>query len=405
MNNPHKVLIIDNDPSTTSEVEIAMRSENYSILSTNNFDEALSLISSEEISKIILGSNSTEHESTRFVKRVSEETRGRKATICHLTDSDKTLSSFPKVASELTQFSLSRSAEIHLLKEKFNTIDLDSDIEVKTDKVENLLDEVFGTMSDYTTEMCDSIRYASKIQKAVLPGEHSIRRIADSFVLNSPKDIISGDFFWFTVRFNRVIIAVADCTGHGVPGALLSLIGHDMLNSVVNEKNITEPSKILKQLNQRFQRVFENNELNTPTIKDGMDIAIVSINPENRTIDFAGARRPLTGIVNGQLIKIKGDLHSIGNHTPLSVDFAEHRIIFAADDMFYLGSDGFADQFGGPVSKKIGTRQYEQLLSEIHQYPTYEQRARLENFFSSWKQHHKQTDDVLVLGIKPGSIL
>lgn len=405
MNTAQKVLIVGADPVSSVEIEKAMSCDRFSILKASSFDDALSLINSENVSKIILGQNSSSKESFRFIKQLSKETRGRKAMICHLTDSDKVLTCFPKVASEITQFSLSREAEIHQLREKFHSAEINSHGNEKAEKVDELLTEVFGTLKDYNSEMSDSIRYASTIQKAILPGEHSIRRIADSFVFNSPKNILSGDFFWFTVRFNRVIIAVADCTGHGIPGALLSLIGHDMLNTIVNEKNINEPAKILKQLNQKFQRIFENKEVGSPTIKDGMDIAIVSINPENRTIDFAGARRPLTAIVDGQLIKLKGDFHSIGVHTPVSVEYNEHRLIFGADDMFYLGSDGFADQFGGSSNKKIGSRQYEQILSEVHQFPTYEQKAKLQQYFNDWKQYRDQTDDVLVLGIRPGSLL
>lgn len=405
MNSSQKVLIVDADPNSSREIERALFCEPHSILKASNFDDAMALITSERVSRIILGANNDSHESVTFVKHVSEKSKGRKATICHLNDSETTLITFPKVASEITQFSISRSSDIHNLRKKFHEAEFSSANNTGTETVETLFDEVIGTLNEYNAEMSDSIRYASTIQKAILPGEHSIRRIADSFVFNSPKNILSGDFFWFTVRFNRVIIAVADCTGHGIPGALLSVIGHDMLNTIVNEKNINEPAKILKQLNQRFRRIFENKEVGSPTIKDGMDIAIVSINPENRTIDFAGARRPLTAIIDGRLIKVKGDFHSVGVHTPVSVEFNEHRLIFGADDMLYLGSDGFADQFGGTWNKKIGSRQYEQILSEIHQYPTYEQKAKLQQYLIDWKQHRDQTDDVLVLGIRPGSLL
>lgn len=406
MNTLQKVLIIDSDAKARLEIESAMTCDNYAILNASSYDEALSLITSETVSRIIIGSNSSGQDSHPFIRRVSEETKGRKAMICHLTDSEDSLGSFPVVPSEVTQFAISRTADIHQLREKFQAVDLGTvENAQNVYQVGSLLDEVFGTLKEYTTEMCDSIRYASKIQKAILPGEHSLTKIIDSFVLNAPKNIVSGDFFWFTVRFNRVIIAVADCTGHGVPGALLSIIGHDTLNSIVNEKNISEPAHILKNLNQKFQRTFENNESGNPSIKDGMDIAVISIDPSTRTIDFAGARRPLTGFINGEFVKIKGDLMSIGVHSPVSTEFTQHRINFGPDDIFYLGSDGYADQFGGPFHKKMGTRQYEQLLAELHQLPVKTQKERLESFFNTWKKHNSQTDDVLVLGIKPGTII
>ena len=272
-------------------------------------------------------------------------------------------------------------------------------------QVENLLNDVFGTLKDYTDEMHSSIRYASQIQKALLPGENNLKRLMDAFVFASAKNIVSGDFFWLTIRYGRVILAVADCTGHGVPAALLSIIGHDMLNSIVNEKGITEPAQILKQLNQRVKRVFENGEEGSSTLKDGMDIAVISIDPDTRIIDFAGARRPISGFINGEFVKIKGDLLSIGAHSPVSTEFTPHRIAFGPQDVFYLGSDGFADQFGGPNNKKIGTRKYEEFLKELYLLDVAEQKCRAEAFFQEWRNQNEQTDDVLLIGIKPGSLI
>lgn len=404
MNALPKVLIIDTDPGTRYEIETAMAGENYAILNAGSYEEALELISSECVTRIIMGSDAS-GDPEDFVLRVSKETRGRQAMICHLTDSEEAVTIFPRVTSELTQFTISRSADIHLLREKFRDLEMRKHENGQPGKVENLIEEVFDTLRDYNREMSDSIRYASKIQKAVLPGEHSLKRIAESFVLSAPRNIVSGDFFWFTVRFNRVIIAVADCTGHGVPGALLSIMGHDTLNTIVNERNISEPATILKHLNQRFQRIFENNEGGNHMIKDGMDVAVISIDPGTRKIDYAGARRPLIGIVNGELLKIKGDVSSIGIHSAISTEFTQHRFSFGPEDMLYLGSDGYVDQFGGAYNKKIGSRQFEQLIKEVYQLPAHQQKTHLEEFFLNWKKLNAQTDDVLVLGIKPGSLI
>lgn len=404
MHTPEKVLIVDSDPRACGEIENAMRGDNYSILTANNYDEAMNLIASEKVSRIILGTNSTGSGSDQFIQQVSEHTSGKNTMVCHLKDTDSECSNFPSSASPLTQFAISRTSDISHLREKFQSVDLDTHNH-QDSKVENLLDEVFGTLKEYTEEMTSSIRYASTIQKALLPGENSLGRVIESFVFNSPKNIVSGDFFWFTIRYGRVILASVDCTGHGVPAALLSIIGHDMLNSIVNEKNITEPAQILKQMNQRVQRIFENSENGCSVIKDGMDIAIISIDPNTRSIDFAGARRPLCGFINGEFVKIKGDLYSIGIHSPISAEFKQHRITFGLHDMFYLGSDGFTDQFGGPDHKKIGTRKFEQFLGALRRFDVKEQKLRAETFFRDWKKHYEQTDDVLLLGIKPGSLL
>lgn len=404
MQTAQKVLIIDSDPKSHGELRTAMMGEHYSVLTANNFEDALGLIDQEAVSRIILGSNPGK-DSTQFVQRLSEQVRGRNTILCHLTDTDEGIRNFPAGTSGLMQFAISRTSDIQYMKEKFRSVNFGAGENVQQENVESLLNEVFGTLKDYTNEMCSSIRYASQIQKALLPGENSLRRIMDCFVFNSPKDIVSGDFFWFSIRFNRIVLAVADCTGHGVPAALLSIIGHNTLNSIVNENNITEPAEVLKQLNMRIQGVFENCEEGPDTIKDGMDIAVICIDPARKTIDFAGARRPLCGFVNGEFVKIKGDLHSIGIHSPISAEFRQHSITFGPDDVFYLGSDGFTDQFGGPYGKKIGSRQFEQFLHTLHPVDINAQKQQASAFFHEWKKNNEQTDDVLLMGIKPGSLL
>lgn len=404
MKTPEKIIIIDSDPKSYGEIQTAMMNEQYAVLTASNCEDALGLINSEDVKRIILGSNFCGSDSRQFVQQLNKQNRGKETIVCHMSDSDTAAANFPTETSALTHFAISRTSDIQLMKEKFRSANQNAEGSSQ-EKVDTLLDEVFGALKDYTTEMCDSMRYARQIQKALLPGEHSLKRIMDCFVINSPKNIVSGDFFWYTVRFNRVILAVADCTGHGVPAALMSIIGHDMLNSIVNEQSLTEPAQILKQLNMRVHRIFENGEDGADSIKDGMDLAVISIDPAKRTIEFAGARRPLTGFFDGEFTKIKGDLHCIGVHTPISAEFTQHSLRFGTEDVIYLGSDGYADQFGGAYCKKMGTRKFEQLVAEWHQLDTTEQKKTAETFFHEWKGNNEQTDDVLLVGIKPGSLL
>lgn len=405
MNTQQNLLIIDADPKKCQEIGDAMMDDTYRILTANSYEEAMNVFTSEDVTKIILGTSAAGEQSYHFVQQVSEQSSGKNALICHLTDSDNGYCNFPSASSELTQFAISRSSDISHLKEKFQSVDFSSRPAAEKDHVENLMNEVFGTLKSYTAEIYSSLRYASKIQKALLPSEESLQRLMDASVFNSPKNIVSGDFFWYSVRYGRIILAVADCTGHGIPGALLSIIGHDMLNNIVNEKNISEPALILKQLNQGVQSLFEKGENGSTSIKDGMDIAVISIDPHTRTIEFAGAHRPLIGFINGEIVKFKGDLHSIGSHSPVSADFKQHRIQYGLNDTFYLGSDGLCDQFGGPHDKKIGTKQYEMFLAEIQTLSLREQKVRLAKFFSDWKKHHEQTDDVLIVGFRPSSVV
>lgn len=399
-----KILSIDSDPRVCREPESTMQDDNCPSLKASNCNQEINLIAPQSGSVTIPEANSSDAGSKQLAQQKIKQTHRKNPMICHLSDTDSESSNFPSDTPELTQFAISRTAEISHLREKLQSVELHSPNN-QHNKVENLLDDVFGALKDYSEEMTSSIRYASTIQQALLPGEQSLQRIVGSFVFNSPKNIVSGDFFWYSIRYGRVIIASVDCTGHGVPAALLSIIGHNMLNSIVNEKNITEPAQILKQMNQRLQRIFENSESGSCAINDGMDIAIISIDPNKRSIDFAGARRPLCGFVDGEFVKIRGDLYSIGVHSPVSAEFTQHKISFGLQDMFYLGSDGFTDQFGGPNHKKIGTRKFEQFLGELQCLSVQEQKLRAEAFFIEWKKHYEQTDDVLLLGIKPGSLL
>lgn len=404
MNSPEKVLIVDSNPASCLEIEYAMSNDQFSFVTVNNISEAMGVVSRESVTRIILGEHSSGADTEAFIRMLTEQQHGKETIVCHLSDTDRGVVNFPAFASDITQFGISRTSEIHLLKEKFQALSGGTQ-PMQQEKVDTLLNEVFGALKDYTKEMCDSIRYARQIQKALLPGESSLKRIMDCFVFNSPKNIVSGDFFWYTVRFNRVILAVADCTGHGVPAALLSIIGHDILNSIVNEKSITEPAQILKQLNQKVHRAFENNDEEGESLKDGMDLAIISFDPATGIVEFAGARRPLYLFKNGNCTKIKGDLHSIGIHSPVSAEFTQHKIKVGPNDFLYLCSDGFADQFGGPQEKKIGSRKFEQLLSEIHLMDTAEQKKHVNSYFQQWKGNSEQTDDVLLLGINPCSLI
>lgn len=250
-------------------------------------------------------------------------------------------------------------------------------------------------------DITDSIEYAKKIQTSILPDIQKIKEsFPESFIFYLQKDIVSGDFYWFTRKGDHAIIAAVDCTGHGVPGAFMSLIGYNLLNQIVNENNNTEPGKILDALNKAvIKALYQNNPNNSS--KDGMDIAICNVNLKSLEIQFAGAMRPLYIFRNGILEEMKGDKISIGTKD----DDKEHEIKFTTQtfaaskgDSFYISTDGYADQFGGERFKKMMTKKFKQVLKGIQANSFEEQYDLIMNEHIQWRGIHEQVDDILVIG-------
>ncbi|MEX1001365.1 MAG: GAF domain-containing protein [Crocinitomicaceae bacterium] len=270
------------------------------------------------------------------------------------------------------------------------------------EKVNERTQELFQQkeiIEEKNKHITDSIRYAKRIQDATLPSVGLVRSyLPDSFVLFKPKDIVSGDFYWVEHVNDTVLFAVVDCTGHGVPGAFLSLIGHNSLNQIVNELGVLKPADILYELDQIVYKTLQNN-LEQTNIKDGMDMAICSLNLKNRRLEFAGAYNPLYLIRNGELQEVKGDKIAIGmGQKELSYNNAELQL--EPEDRIYLFSDGYADQFGGPKGKKFKYSQFKELLINIHQKPMEKQHQLLNHYIDAWQGDLEQIDDVCVIGVR-----
>jgi ligand-binding sensor domain-containing protein/serine phosphatase RsbU (regulator of sigma subunit) len=256
-------------------------------------------------------------------------------------------------------------------------------------------------LAQKNADITDSIQYARRIQFAILPELETIyRHLPDSFVLYKPKDIVSGDFYWFAEKQGRLIMVVADCTGHGVPGALMSMIGHDLLNQIVLEKNTTSPDEILNLLNKGVRAALKQDQQDQDST-DGMDIAVCSIDKSKNELLFAGALRPLIMIRNGVLSKTEHDRFPIGgSQDNREKKFNLHRINYQLGDCFYMFSDGFADQFGGPKGKKLMIKNLLDTLSKNSHKTMTEQSEILNSIFENWKVDHQQVDDVLLVGIR-----
>jgi serine phosphatase RsbU (regulator of sigma subunit) len=253
-----------------------------------------------------------------------------------------------------------------------------------------------------------SINYAQGIQKALLPSQSLFEEyLPDSFIYFKPRDVVSGDYYWFKPIVgengtydsmkDKLAISAIDCTGHGVPGAFLSMIGYNLLDEII-DKGIHKPGQILQELNRGIRKALRQDETDN---RDGMDMALCVWDPVEKSIEFSGAKNPLVYVTNNEIFRIRGDKESIGGGTPVEQEFTTHQIQTNGDTWLYLFSDGFIDQFGGNDGRKFMIKNFTELLHHIHKLPANEQREILKITFNEWKrQEYPQVDDVLVIGFK-----
>ncbi len=248
-------------------------------------------------------------------------------------------------------------------------------------------------------DITDSINYAKRIQEAILPTRENFKSLfPHSFILFKPKDIVSGDFYWLSEKNDRTLIAAADCTGHGVPGAFTSMIGNALLNEIVNDKSIQEPARILDELREGIIKALKQKGAEGEN-KDGMDISLCSIDLKNKKLEYAGAYNPLFLIRKNELTEIKGDKFPIGISDHQS-HFKNNEMNLEEGDSIYIFSDGYADQFGGAGGKKYMRKRFKDHLLSIQKLPMEEQGAELNKAIVAWQGAADQVDDILVIGIR-----
>jgi serine phosphatase RsbU (regulator of sigma subunit) len=270
----------------------------------------------------------------------------------------------------------------------------------EVEKKNEIIDEQKKVVEEKNKDITDSINYAKRIQKAILPHRRDIwAAFPQSFVLFKPKDIVSGDFYFFHKNDKSIFIAAADCTGHGVPGAFMSMIGSDKLEDAVSESSDT--SEILSLLNKGVKTSLKQSEEDVKSTRDGMDIAICSVDTGNRIVKYAGANRPFWLIRKGQTTveEIKATKKAIGGFTEANQHFDSHEIKLQEGDAFYLSTDGYADTFG-KGGKKMMTKQFKEVLISIQDKPMKEQGRYLDEFVENWKAGTEQVDDILVIGVR-----
>lgn len=267
-------------------------------------------------------------------------------------------------------------------------------------KAEQKLIEKHKELEQHNKDMVDSIQYASRIQEAILPDIQKIKNaFDDAFVLYQPKDVVSGDYYFFYQRGCKTFVAVVDCTGHGVPGALMSFIANGILKEVIIKKGIEEPSEILYALDDELYTAL-NKQNSEGITNDGMDVALAVFDSEMNTVNYSGAFRPMLLARENELIEFEANRYPIGYNGDVEKIFVSKEMKLQKGDTFYFFTDGYCDQFGGELKKKFNRKRFKELLLSLQGMEMEEQQSFLQYALLNWRQEEPQVDDILVMGIK-----
>lgn len=255
-------------------------------------------------------------------------------------------------------------------------------------------------LEEANKDLTDSINYAERLQRSVLPNKQLLQdHFSDSFIYFRPRDVVSGDLYWFHNVSDSIVVVVADCTGHGVPGAFMSILGTELLNKHVIDRGLKFPSNILEQLKMGLNETLK--KAGGEVVNDGMDISICTIDKKRNRFHFAGAGRPIIWLSNGELKYIRGEKFGLGNsYSNVTKEFETQTFSYAEGDMIYMFSDGYADQFGGDKGRKFMTSRFQKMLLDVYEKSGAEQEKLLEDQFISWMGDLAQVDDVLVMGLR-----
>jgi len=291
---------------------------------------------------------------------------------------------------------LTQNAELESQKEEISAIN----DQLKDQKEEITMQR--DVLEKVHSNLMSSINYAQRIQDALLPTRELLKDwLPSHFILFKPRDVVSGDFYWAASRDNRIFWICGDCTGHGVPGAFMTVVGMNLLHQIIMEEGENDPSTILLRLNRRLEQSLRHEEATGKKVADGMDLALVVIDTQAQTFQFAGAKRPLYFFPKGgELEKVKGSKYAIGGGRVQGKIFDKHAFTFTPGDRIFLFSDGYPDQYGGTENRKFMVKQFRELICDVQSHPMEKQASILEDRLEAWRGSTRQTDDILVMGME-----
>lgn len=400
--------INNKDTVGTAALQLAILS-----LEADNLEDALGY--ANKCLKIALetGMKHLESNAYRILSNVAESKKDYKTALDFYKQFEKVKSETIQLSSEQTIKNIKIAASVEKSEKEKEIFRLKNTelaeanykIQRQKERLELALKEIESTnkqLEEKNQDILHSIQYAQRIQEAILNNEHDVKTLLpNSFIFFKPKDIVSGDFFWITEKEGKILAAAADCTGHGVPAAIISVIGNNLLNDIVLNKNILEPGKILSQLHKGIQSILKQNQTSDNETRDGMDIALVCIDPLKKNLKFAGAFSSLYIASRGILDEIPGDKYAIGGvQDEMFRIFTTHSVDYYGGECIYLATDGIPNQVGGSEGKRFRSKPFKELLDTVSSLELEKQKQIIQNRFEEWIKGYEQIDDVLVWGIK-----
>jgi len=296
------------------------------------------------------------------------------------------------------KLTIERALETYNLKQQNRQ--LYTDLEEANLTLEKKVIERTKKIESQRKELTDSIQYASRIQSALLPQKEELdKHLPSYFILNKPRNIVSGDYYWLAHKEDKVVVAVADCTGHGIPGAFMSILGLAHMNEILNQTAIIKADEILNQLRRKVIKSLHQTG-KYDEARDGMEIALCVVDFNEQKLQYSGAFRPLYLIRDNDLTELKGDSMPIGIYHEDEIPFKYKELNFTNKDIIYMFSDGYVDQLGGPDRKTFKSKKFKQILIDAHQKPMDLQKELLENEFEAWRSEYEQIDDIMIMGIR-----
>jgi sigma-B regulation protein RsbU (phosphoserine phosphatase) len=405
----HPILYIDDEKDNLTVFHSAFR-RNFEVHLAVSGAEGLKIMSNEDIHLVITDQRMPEMTGVEFLEKIIPDYPDCiRMVLTGFSDVEAIIQAIntgrvyryitkPWNREEL-KITIDRALEAYNLRQQNK--DLVASLKEANETLEQKVIERTKQIELQKQEITDSIKYASRIQNALLPPREDIDNLLPScFILNKPRDIVSGDYYWIANKDKKVIVVVADCTGHGVPGAFMSILGIASLNEIVNKTDTITASDILNQLREQLIRVLRQTGKEEDRTRDAMEMALCVIDPVNRILQYSGAFRPLYMIRNNELSEIKGDSMPIGIYEGIKNPFSNKDLNFETNDIIYMFSDGYGDQIGGPDRKRFKSTKFRELLLQIHSKPLNEQKEILEKKYMEWKRDVEQIDDILIMGIR-----
>lgn len=393
------ILLVDDLEDNLFSLNAILKSDPYIIHKTTSGKQAIEMATNTAYDCIILDVQMPEMDGFEVAKQLSQKEETKNIPIIFLSalgsDKEKVIQGIESGAIDF----LGKPPDPALLKAKLRLCIKISAKTKETNKVVKTVKREHEVMKEYTTDVTASLRYAQNIQQAILPKPESIAaHFHESFVFFQPKESIGGDFYFMKEMNKEVVLVCGDCTGHGVPGAMMTMISVNIIHNIIENKGITSPDLILKAMSNEFRSSFRN-EFTNVSINDGLELAICTFRRRDNVLQYAGAGRPLIKSSVDSIERIQPNAFGINGNMHEDTQFTLHEFNIKTGDRFYMYTDGVVDQFGGPSGKKFMSKRFMQLITECSEMSLKDQHVFIEKAVNDWKGNEEQIDDILIMSV------